>query len=121
MTSRITKLFAAAAVVMVLFAGYSFAADKVQKETTIKTSAFTWESKNSLENEINDIEGVTDAYLDIDEQVFTITYDGEKVSADQLVYTITDLGYTAEVMETKDLKKKDDNKASAKIKEPSMN
>jgi copper chaperone CopZ len=70
-------------------------------EVKIKTSAFSEMCKNRIESEMKDCKGVLDAYLSLEDQVVTVTYDNESVKSSKLKSLINDIGYDAEVIEDK--------------------
>jgi len=76
----------------------ALAADQTEKEVKIKTSAFSWMCKNSIESSLKSLKGISDAELDLDNKVVTIKYKTNDVTTDKMVNTIKDLGYDASIL-----------------------
>lgn len=90
-----TRLFTVAMLAFALMFSISFAGGKEKKE--IKTSAYSWMCKNKIENNINKLDGVTDAELDLDTKILIVEFDEVKIDTEKISKAIEDLGYDAEV------------------------
>ncbi len=61
----------------------------------ISTSAQCEMCKDRIENELVFTKGVKDAVLDMDTKVVTVTYKTKKITEQEIIELITDLGYDA--------------------------
>jgi copper chaperone CopZ len=111
-------MFIVAAITIVTF-GYtksSAQAELVQKyEVKIKTSAYSQMCKNRIETELKDQKGVVDAYLDLSEQIVTITYNHNEVKSEKLKELIADMGYDTNIIEDRAVKSSDNSNSQVKL------
>ena len=94
------KTMVAAMLVFSLAFSISFAKEK--EELKIKTSAYSWMCKNKIETKLNKMDGVDDCELDLATKTLTIKFDIAKITQDNIVKEIEDLGYDAEIKPVKD-------------------
>lgn len=91
------KFAAIAFAVVLLFAAKIFALDNEKCiELKIKTSAYSWESKNIIESNLSGMLGVIDSDLDLNSKVITVRINNEKTNCDNILKSIRKLGYEAE-------------------------
>lgn len=62
----------------------------------IKTSAVCGMCKNTIENALDNLEGVKSASLDVDSKVVSVKYDGTLTSIEAIKTAITLAGYSAD-------------------------
>ncbi|OGU12464.1 MAG: hypothetical protein A2X61_02730 [Ignavibacteria bacterium GWB2_35_12] len=96
---NISKLgiFLIAFAIILLFAAKIFAADNEKcSELKIKTSAYSWESKNIIESNLSGMLGVIDSDLDLKTKILTVRINSEKTNCDSIIKSIRKLGYEAE-------------------------
>lgn len=89
--------------------------DNEKFEVKIKTSAYSEMCKNRIETELKEREGVIDAYLDLHEQVVTITYNSNKVKSDSLKELVSNMGYDSEIITDRALNKTNENSSQVKL------
>jgi len=95
-TSRL-RIFAITLAITLLFSAKIFAVDNEKcSELKIKTSAYSWESKNIIESNLSGMLGVIDSDLDINTKILTVRINSEKTSCDNILKSIRKLGYEAE-------------------------
>lgn len=89
------KLFSAAMLALALMVSVSFAGEK--GKTEIKTSAYSWMCKNKIESNVNKLDGVSDAELDLETKTLIVEFDDVKIDSKKITQVIEDLGYEAKV------------------------
>jgi hypothetical protein len=95
-TSRL-RIFVIAFAIVLLFAAKISAVDNEKcSELKIKTSAYSWESKNIIESNLSGMLGVIDSDLDLNTKVLTVRINNEKTNCDNILKSIRKLGYDAE-------------------------
>jgi copper chaperone CopZ len=93
------KMIAIEIIAIALFTANVKAIDKDNRsEIKIKTSAYSWECKNVIESNVNNLLGVIESNLDLASKVLTVKIDNSKISCDSIINTIKKLGYDAEVL-----------------------
>jgi copper chaperone CopZ len=103
MKTSVRNFFAVMLLLSISLLSQSYSQEnKTQKyEVKIKTSAFSEMCKNRIETELKDTKGVLDAYLDLNDQIVTITYDLKVVKSDSLKDLVENLGYESKILEDK--------------------
>ncbi len=113
MKNNITKsLFAVVLLLAISFSSALVAAEK-KSEIKIQTNAFSYFCKDKIEQNIKDMDGVNDCFLNLEDKIATITFNPEKVKADALKDKIASLGYDAQVLPA--------NNSSAEKESPTKN
>ncbi len=98
MTKKLSNgLFAVVLLLAISFSSALFAADK-STETKIQTNAYSFMCKDKIEQNIKDIDGVTDCFLNLENKIATITFNPDKVKVETIKEKIVALGYDAEVV-----------------------
>lgn len=69
------------------------------KEVKIKTSVSGTDGKEKVETIIYLLKGVKEAAHELENKVLTVKYESDQISPFMLVYTLENLGYSAEVIE----------------------
>lgn len=106
------KLFAIGLIAIFALTINSFAAE-VQKtfEVKMKTSVTTASGKEKIEIMTNMLKGVKECEMKMEDKTFEVKYDPDQISPEMLLYAVQNLGFTADVIENKELKE-DETKVS---------
>lgn len=92
-------VFASLLSAMLLF-GEAFAGNSATAaspcECKIKTSAFSWMCKNKIEKKLKETPGVSECYVSMKDKVATVSFDKEKITGEQILKKIQEMGYEAE-------------------------
>jgi periplasmic mercuric ion binding protein len=96
--NNLLRIFLALLMCVFISGTVALAADQTEKEVKIKTSAYSWMCKNSIETSLKGLNGVSEADLDLDNKVVTIKYKTKDVTSDKMVNVIKDLGYEASIL-----------------------
>ncbi|MFP4527290.1 MAG: heavy-metal-associated domain-containing protein [Candidatus Kapaibacterium sp.] len=97
MKKMLTRIVAIAMIGMLTFAVAAIGqGNPDMMESKFKTSAYSFMCKNQIESAVNDIEGVDNAFLDMDTKVLSVTYHNGKVTDEKICKTVADLGYECE-------------------------
>ncbi len=88
---------------IVLAAAGMQAEDSKTKTVEIKTMAPTAQVQNEIENSLYELAGVKNVAFD-KKNVVKVDYDASKLSGDEIVYYLSEKGYTAEIVKTNDTK-----------------
>jgi copper chaperone CopZ len=113
------RIFLAMLLGAFLLTGTIFAEPSIGlNEVKIKTSAYSWMCKNKIETNVNKMAGVEESKLNLEDKVIAVTFDPKKITADELVNSIKDLGYEASIEKKEDVQRADTNvKDKKQIKE----
>lgn len=79
------------------------AADTKLKTVEIKTLAPTTQVQSEIENSLYELAGVKNVSFD-KKNVVKVDYDATKLSGDEIVYFLSEKGYSAEIVKTNDTK-----------------
>jgi hypothetical protein len=95
------NLFAKLIIIAVIasFASFSIATAEGLKEIKIKTSVSNSTSKDKIESITILLKGVEESTLNLDDKILTVKYNPDQMSPEMLVYTINNIGFTAEIQE----------------------
>lgn len=100
MKTNVTRIFALAIIAVFVSMTLANAADTLQtKKAKIKTTVTNSESKESVETIVSLLKGVKESKLDAETKVLCVEYNPDQISTFMLVYTIQNLGHSAEVLE----------------------
>ena len=73
-----------------------------RKEVKIKTSACTLKCKKMIESELNQIVGIGDASLNLQDQILTVEFNPEVISIEFIKNKLESFGYKAEILNSDD-------------------
>jgi hypothetical protein len=79
------------------------AADSKLKTVEIKTLAPTTQVQSEIENSLYELAGVKNVSFD-KKNVVKVDFDGTKLSGDEIVYFLSEKGYSAEIVKSNDTK-----------------
>ena len=98
MKNKISKSLIAIALLFAISLSTALIAAEKQSEIKIQTNAYSFFCKDKIEQNIKEIDGVSDCFLNLDDKVATITYNPTKVKVEALKDKITALGYEAQIL-----------------------
>ena len=92
------------AFVFVLIGGISQAADKNTKtvECKISVDIQSFYDKDMIEAQLKKHDGVTDAYVELEDKIAYVTYDKSKTNSENICKVIKGMGFEAKLIEEKD-------------------
>lgn len=88
---------------LVLSAATMQAEENKTKTVEIKTVAPTTQVQSEIEKLLYELTGVKDVSFD-KKNIVKVEYDGAKLSGDEIVYYLSEKGYSAEIVKTNDKK-----------------
>lgn len=98
MNNNLKSFFCAVALIMVLSAGVNATERQKNETVTIQTSAVCESCKARLEKKIKAIDGVEEAYLNLNNKKMKIKYNPAKTNAQALREVIVNTGYDADAL-----------------------
>ena len=90
-----------------------FAADK---EISVQTDLHCGACKAKIEKTMKTLNGIKSTKADVESKIVTIKYDTDKLSDKKIIQTISDLGYKASMINTKQEEVKKDDCGTDKLK-----
>ena len=90
------KLLSTLGVLLAIMTQTTFAQSSTKEYVEIKTSAVCGMCKATIENALDNVDGIKSASLDVDSKIVSVKFDATKTNVDAIKTAITLAGYSAD-------------------------